>query len=133
MKAERIEKESEFDSKMASSCCGTKKQRMDGEPCNHTIQYGKMNGHSLTNGSGLTNGLSNGLTNGHSAQNGHCTQNGHGAQNGHGTQNGHGAQNGYSVVEQVSSQDMCFFCFEVLYRELHRLDGPTKPSFTDDA
>lgn len=102
MKAEIREKESGNYSKMASSCCGTKKQRMDGELCIHNNQYGKMNGHSLTNGQ------SNNLT------------------------NGHGTSNGYSLVEQVSSHDMCFYCFEVLYRELHRLDGPTPPNFTDE-
>lgn len=96
---------------MASSCCGTKKQRMNNEQCNNHNNHAKTNGHLLTNGHSST------LTNGH---NGHLT-------------NGHAIQNGHIAVDQVSNKDMCFFCFEVLSHELNRLDGPPKPTFTDDA
>lgn len=132
--------------KMASSCCGTKKQRMNNQQCNHNHgnNFSKTNGHSstLTNGtSALTNGHSTQLTNGHSAPltNGHSAPltNGHSAPltNGHSNHltNGHSHHNGTGGVDQVANHDMCFFCFEVLYCELNRIDGPQEPSFTNDA
>lgn len=84
---------------------------MNNEQCNNHNNHAKSNGHLLTNGHSST------LTNGH---NGHLT-------------NGHAIQNGHNAVDQVSNKDMCFFCFEVLSHELNRLDGPPKPTFTDDA
>lgn len=92
---------------MSSNCCGTKKQRMNNQPCNHA----KTNGHS----SSLTNGHANHLTNGHASNhNGVCV-------------------NGCSGVEQVANPEMCFFCFEVLYCELYRLDDPAETNFTNEA
>lgn len=32
----------------------------------------------------------------------------------------------------VACRDMCYFCFDVLYRQLHCLDPPITPDFTDD-
>lgn len=91
---------------MASSCCGTKKQRMVNHQCNHNQSqvnnHLKMNGHS----SALTNGHTNHLTNGHSSQ---------------------------REPEQVAHREMCFFCFEVLYCELFNIEPPAEPNFTNDA
>lgn len=86
---------------MASSCCGTKKQKMNNQSCNHA----KTNGHGPSS-----------LSHNHHAanHNGICP-------------------NGYDGVEQVANPEMCFFCFEVLYCELYRLNEPSEPSCTDDA
>lgn len=96
---------------MSSSCCGTKKQRMNNQQCNQTqSNHAKCNGNS----SGASNSH-NHLTNNHATNhNGVCS-------------------NGYLGVEQVASPEMCFFCFEVLYRELYRLDDSPEANFTNEA
>uniref|UniRef100_A0A182TF35 AMMECR1 domain-containing protein n=1 Tax=Anopheles melas TaxID=34690 RepID=A0A182TF35_9DIPT len=48
--------------------------------------------------------------------------------NGHG--NHHLSQQQSSMIG--SMPDMCFYCFEVLYRELHNLEEPRTPCFTND-
>lgn len=87
---------------MASSCCGTKKQKLNNH-CNH-------NGHAPMG-----------------QHNGYITHNGH----------GHGHSNGYPVseipIDQIAVPAMCLFCFEVLYCELNSIDGPSEPTFTNDA
>ncbi|XP_055586296.1 uncharacterized protein CG5902 [Uranotaenia lowii] len=94
---------------MSSSCCGTKKQKMNGN-------YSNANGNcSGEGGSNHTTSMSNGH-NGYMS-NGHC---------------GNDAAAGHSSSLGASMPDMCFFCFEVLYRELNNLEEPRSPSFTND-
>lgn len=89
---------------MSSSCCGTKKQRMNNQHCNHT--------HAKTNGN--ASGASNSTHNHASNHNGVCS-------------------NGYGGIEQVASPEMCFFCFEILHRELYHVDDPPEANFTNEA
>lgn len=42
-----------------------------------------------------------------------------------------GLTNGHS--DSVAVQEMCVFCFDVLYGELYNLDPPRDPKFTNDA
>lgn len=96
---------------MASSCCGTKKQKMSNQPCNHN----QLNNHAKTNGHVPSSSSSSSTHNHHATNhNGICA-------------------NGYGGVEQVASPEMCFFCFEVLYCELYRMNEPPEPIFTNDA
>lgn len=92
---------------MASNCCGTNKQRMFNHQCNHNQSqvnnHLKMNGHT----SGLTNGHANHLTNGHSSQS--------------------------DGTNHMANQEMCFFCFEVLYCELFNIEPPNEPNVTNEA
>lgn len=93
---------------MASSCCGTKKQKLNGTYSNangHCSSEGNRGGGSSSNGP-ISNGLNGYLTNGHL----------------------HDANQ--SMIS--SMPEMCFYCFEVLYRELHNLDEPRTPSFTNE-
>lgn len=93
---------------MSSSCCGAKKQKMNNINCNHgssSNHHGKMNGHA-----------------------GASTQNHNHATNHNGV-----CSNGYGDVEQVANPEMCFFCFEVLHRELYRTDDPLEANFTNEA
>lgn len=93
---------------MSSSCCGTKKQKLNGS-------YSNTNGHCSGEGN-RGGGSGNGpLANGH---NGYLTTNGH--------------LNDASQSMASSMPEMCFYCFEVLYRELHNLEEPHTPSFTND-
>lgn len=93
---------------MASSCCGTKKQKLNGN-------YSNTNGHCSGEGSRGSGSSGNGpMLNGH---NGYLT-------------NGHLNDGNQSMVG--SMPEMCFYCFEVLYRELHSLEEPRTPSFTND-
>lgn len=39
--------------------------------------------------------------------------------------------NGYQ--ESVAIPDMCYFCFDVLYCQLHSMDPPQTPNFTNEA
>lgn len=39
--------------------------------------------------------------------------------------------NGYQ--DSVAIPDMCYFCFDVLYCQLHSMDPPQTPNFTNDA
>ncbi|CAF4846315.1 unnamed protein product [Pieris macdunnoughi] len=39
--------------------------------------------------------------------------------------------NGYN--ESVAIPDMCYFCFDVLYSQLHSMDPPQTPDFTNEA
>ncbi|CAH0714138.1 unnamed protein product, partial [Brenthis ino] len=39
--------------------------------------------------------------------------------------------NGYQ--ESVAIPDMCYFCFDVLYSQLHSMDPPQTPNFTNEA
>lgn len=39
--------------------------------------------------------------------------------------------NGYQ--EGVAIPDMCYFCFDVLYRHLQSMEPPPTPFFTNDA
>ncbi|XP_026315650.1 uncharacterized protein CG5902 [Hyposmocoma kahamanoa] len=39
--------------------------------------------------------------------------------------------NGYH--ESVAIPDMCYFCFDVLYCQLHSMDPPSTPNFSNDA
>lgn len=92
---------------MSSSCCGTKKQRMNNQHCNHNqVNHAKTNGHA----SGSSSGGSHHVTN----HNGVCS-------------------NGYDGIEQVASPEMCFFCFEILHRELYNVDDPPEANFTNEA
>lgn len=116
---------------MASSCCGTKKQKLN----NHV----NTNGNAMASGSGYHmhsnhhhhHGQSNHrhqqqnlddrstnsvLTNGHHQHNGICQP----------------ISNGLQPMEQIAVPDMCFFCFEVLYCELNNIDGPSDPCFTNE-
>lgn len=49
------------------------------------------------------------------------------------------AHNGVSTMinghknGMVALPEMCFFCFDVLYCQLHSLDPPKTPSFCNDA
>lgn len=56
-------------------------------------------------------------------------QNGHSSslQNGHSTENGHQNGNGYSEP-RIAIPEMCFFCFDVLHKELHCLDRHVEPN-----
>lgn len=92
---------------MSSSCCGTKKQKLNGN-------YSNANGHCSGEG-------------GKTAGNG-SVMNGSG-------HNGYNGYNGHSNEHQsmaVQMPEMCFYCFEVLYRELNNLEEPRTPSFTND-
>lgn len=91
---------------MSSSCCGTKKQKLNGN-------YSNSNGHcSGEGGKASGNGT---VMNGH---NGYLT-------------NGHSHDVGHSSMS-AQMPEMCFYCFEVLYRELNNLEEPRTPSFTND-
>lgn len=77
------------------------------QQCNHA--HAKSNGHSSTNG------IDNHVMNNHATNhNGVCS-------------------NDLGGVEQIASPEMCFFCFEVLHRELYRIDDPPLANFTNDA
>jgi len=98
---------------MSSSCCGTKKQRMNNQNSNHTqVNHAKTNGHS--------SGSSDKSTHNHSTNN-------------HATNHNGVCSNGYGGVEQVASPEMCFFCFETLHRELFRIDDQPEANFTNEA
>lgn len=92
---------------MASSCCGTKKQKLNGN-------YANSNGHCTGGGSSGKGSMTNGHTNGYLT-------------NGHATDGGDGNQSSIG-----SMSEMCFYCFEVLHRELNQLEEPRTPSFTND-
>uniref|UniRef100_T1GWI6 AMMECR1 domain-containing protein n=1 Tax=Megaselia scalaris TaxID=36166 RepID=T1GWI6_MEGSC len=47
--------------------------------------------------------------------------------------NGYGMEMPPRPMDQVAIPAMCFFCFDVLYCELNKLDMPIDPSFTNDA
>lgn len=105
---------------MSSTCCGSKKQRMNNSSCNHaqspssssSTNHAKMNGHSSSS-----------------------TQNNVGNHNHahHATNHNGVCSNGYGDVEQVANAEMCFFCFEVLHRELYRVDDSPEANFTNEA
>lgn len=61
--------------------------------------------------------------------NNHAKTNGHHA----GNHNNGVCPNGYNGVEQIASPEMCFYCFEVLHRELYRIDDAPEANFTNDA
>lgn len=65
-------------------------------------------------------------TNGHSnATNGHS--------NGHSNDHSNGT-NGYHQTEQVVCPEMCFFCFDVLQKELDQSnERHIEPNFSNDA
>lgn len=42
------------------------------------------------------------------------------------------SMNGYHR-DSVACRDMCFFCFDVLYCQLHSMDPPQTPNFANDA
>lgn len=99
-------------SSMASSCCGTKKQKLNGN-------YSNANGHCTDGNSGRGGSSGKGsMVNGHT--NGYLT-------NGHANA---GSDGGQSMID--SMPEMCFYCFEVLYRELNQLEEPRTPSFTNE-
>lgn len=97
---------------MASSCCGTKKQKLNGN-------YSSTNGHCSGEGNGNRTGA------GGSSGNGPML-------NGHNGYLSNGHLNDASQSMAGSMPEMCFYCFEVLYRELHNLEEPRTPSFTND-
>jgi uncharacterized protein (TIGR00296 family) len=121
---------------MASGCFpgGSKKQRLvnggSGSPA------GEMNGYGP--GGASTHPTQNGniaKQNGYAYQNGHTPMtNGHGL---NGLTNGHGhvqpvGKNPY--YDRIASAEMGFYCFEVLYSNLHNSDPPGKsPNFTNEA
>lgn len=47
--------------------------------------------------------------------------------------NGYGSDLVPRPMDQVAIPAMCFFCFDVLYCELNKMDMPNDPSFTNDA
>lgn len=57
---------------------------------------------------------------------------------GDGYEEEHQHRNGYGIdlvprpMDQVAIPAMCYFCFDVLYCELNKLDMPNDPSFTND-
>jgi len=92
-----------------------------------------MNGHN--------HGNSNGGYVGSSRHNGHNGLD-HQHQNDHRHMNGTSGpvmavKNGFSQHSQygdrIASPEMCFFCFDVLYSQLHNLEPPKSPIFTNDA
>ncbi|KFB40113.1 AGAP000328-PA-like protein [Anopheles sinensis] len=124
---------------MASSCCGTKKQKLNGT-------YAGTNGYSSTSSSSSSSGRGSngdeGVTNNH-----HCNGRIGGNNQYGGTQgsndhsvtpaggympNGHGGLLNDQKSMVNSMPDMCFYCFEVLYRELHNMEEPRTPCFTND-
>uniref|UniRef100_A0A0K8TPT0 AMMECR1 domain-containing protein n=1 Tax=Tabanus bromius TaxID=304241 RepID=A0A0K8TPT0_TABBR len=123
---------------MASSCCGTKKQKLN--------NYASTNGISMNTGSSSVGG--GGYSNHnhhHHNQNNHHHHNHNNRQpqdrnavmtNGHHSYHNGGPlppiSNGLPPMEQIAVPDMCFFCFEVLYCELNSIDGPSDPCFTND-
>lgn len=62
----------------------------------------------------------------------HSTTNGYAATNGHSSSNGF-CNGSVDAVDQIAVPEMCFYCFEVLDAELHNLDVPNEPNFTNDA
>uniref|UniRef100_A0A2M4BVI0 AMMECR1 domain-containing protein n=2 Tax=Anopheles marajoara TaxID=58244 RepID=A0A2M4BVI0_9DIPT len=127
---------------MSSSCCGTKKQKLNGT-------YPASNGYCST--ARTVNGEGDGGSQGfycrgndqlqqqqqqqQVACNGHndggsssYLMNGRGGQVDH--QPHHHQQQQRSIIG--SMPDMCFYCFEVLYRELHNMEEPRSPNFTND-
>lgn len=55
-------------------------------------------------------------------------QNGH-SSNQHENSNGHQNGNAYQQAEQrVAIPEMCFFCFDVLHKELHGLERHVEPN-----
>ena len=48
------------------------------------------------------------------------------------THNLNGMINGMSTGLSIAKPEMCYFCFDVLYCHLFRLDPPRVPSFTND-
>lgn len=134
---------------MASSCCGTKKQKLNNSQPVTTNGFA-MNGHGHTNGYGASS--RNGHEpNGYAEHNGHSSApltNGHSSApltNGHSHLNGHTPhQNGMVLpmknglvsnhyVDRIACPEMCFFCYDVLYGNLHNLEPPKAPNFTNDA
>lgn len=67
--------------------------------------------------------------------NGHSNSSTHNgiANHNHATNHNGVCSNGYGDVEQVASPEMCFFCFEVLHRELYRVDDQPEANFTNEA
>lgn len=108
---------------MASSCCGTKKQKLNNQQQHQCTN--NMNGHNGTSTMNAMQSSSTVTTNGVSNHHNHTN---------HQLTNGHGAgQNGYGRdLEPVASSEMCFFCFDVLYCELNHLQPPPQPDFTND-
>ena len=37
-----------------------------------------------------------------------------------------------STAMSVATPDMCFYCFDVLHAQLHGLEQPRRPTFTND-
>ncbi|XP_052867480.1 uncharacterized protein CG5902-like [Anopheles cruzii] len=100
---------------MSSNCCGTKKQKLNGT-------YAATNGYCSTCGTSV--GDQNHICRGTSQQ---TNYNGDVAYQ----------QNGRSPLPSqpstiIAMSDMCFYCFEVLYRELHDLEEPRTPNFSND-
>lgn len=83
---------------------------MNNQQCNHTqANHAKTNG--IAPGSSTSNSTHNHATN----HNGICS-------------------NGYGGIEQVANPEMCFFCFEILHRELYRSsDDQPEANFTNEA
>ena len=103
--------------RMASGCCGTKKQKLS-----QNQQEKVMNGHDHGRyGEGLGSSSSTQM-------------------NGHNHMNGHGSvmplHNGMSRLphdDRIASPEMCYFCFDVLYTNLNNLEPPKTPTFTNEA
>lgn len=109
---------------MASSCCGTKKQRLsnsDEEKHNNPT----MNGYGNQAGSSCTNNHYD------PKQNDHSRTNGHAHTNGHVVPITNGLSNGYK--DRIASTEMGYFCFDVLYSNLHNVEPPKMPNFTNEA
>jgi len=102
--------------RMASGCCGTKKQKFSQN------QQEMMNGHD------------------HGRHSDGAGSNASAQVNGHGHMNGHGSvvplHNGVSRLphdDRIASLEMCYFCFDVLYTNLNSMEPPKTPNFTNDA
>lgn len=50
----------------------------------------------------------------------------------HQHRNGYGNEVVHRPMDQVAIPAMCFFCFDVLYCELNKMDMPNDPTFTND-
>lgn len=125
---------------MSSSCCGTKKQKLNGT---YVTTNGYCSSSSSSSGRGsngddatANNHTYNGRTDG--GQQLTSSSSSAAIYNGHCVPGGGYVANGLSELmsEQQSMinsmPEMCFYCFEVLYRELHNLEEPRTPCFTND-
>lgn len=125
---------------MSSSCCGTKKQKLNGTfpPTNGYCSSSSSSSGRGSNGDDAT--ANNHNYHAHHAGGQHSLpppsssvgHNDHAGTGGGYMPNGHNGLMSEQQTMMNSMPEMCFYCFEVLYRELHNLDEPHTPCFTND-